>query len=218
MNAKLLLAFVLFVPATATAHRLDEYLQATRISVELNRVIAEINLTPGAAVADNVFTTIDRDGDRDISPAEGAAYAEVVVKSVSLEIDGQPHSLTLVSYTIPSLSEMRRGEGILRLRATAGIAELSAGRHQLRFRNTHRSDIGVYLINALIPADSRIHITGQSRDVFQRQFEMQYAIAASREDTALAAALPPLLSLAMAGAFWVIARHVAHEKCQKPKS
>ena len=36
--------------APASAHRLDEYLQATTIALEKNRVHAELRLTPGVAV------------------------------------------------------------------------------------------------------------------------------------------------------------------------
>ena len=37
--------------APAGAHRLDEYLQATRIGVSQNRIDLEIDLTAGAAIA-----------------------------------------------------------------------------------------------------------------------------------------------------------------------
>jgi hypothetical protein len=55
---------------TADAHRLDEYLQASQISIESGRIIVEINLTPGAAVADGVIAEIDRDADGELSPSE----------------------------------------------------------------------------------------------------------------------------------------------------
>jgi len=35
----------------ASAHRVDEYLQATRLSIDLDRVEVEINLTPGIDLA-----------------------------------------------------------------------------------------------------------------------------------------------------------------------
>jgi hypothetical protein len=36
---------------TAGAHRLDEYLQATRISIGANRIVLQMDLTPGMEVA-----------------------------------------------------------------------------------------------------------------------------------------------------------------------
>src|SRR6187455_955501 len=80
---------------TADAHRLDEYLQASQISIESGRIIVEINLTPGAAVADGVIAEIDRDADGELSLSESAAYAGVVVRSLSLEVDGGQQPLVL---------------------------------------------------------------------------------------------------------------------------
>ena len=47
-----------------TTHRLDEYLQAARIDLQRAAVCVTLELTPGAAVAESVIRTIDRDGDR----------------------------------------------------------------------------------------------------------------------------------------------------------
>jgi hypothetical protein len=163
-------------PRSTEAHRLDEYLQATRLSIELERIGVEMNLTPGAAVADTVFAAIDHDRNGSISPAEAAAYARLVVTSLTLSVDGRSCVLTLDGYSFPQLVEMRNGEGVIRLRASAKVPHASIGPHRLAFANTHRSDIGVYLINALIPSNDRIRITGQSRDTLQNEFKMEYKI------------------------------------------
>lgn len=68
-----LFTFVLLAPC-ASAHRLDEYLQATQISVGRDRIVVDIYLTPGTAVAPAILSTIDTNGDGSISSAEGAAY------------------------------------------------------------------------------------------------------------------------------------------------
>ena len=200
----------LSAPRPAAAHRLDEYLQATRISIEFGRIGAEIDLTPGAAVAENVFAAIDRDRNGEVSQTEGAAYAEGVVRSLSLNVDGAPLPLTLATYSIPPLAELRGGEGIIRLRVSAAIPAMPSGshwRHHLRFANTHRSDIGVYLVNALIPRDERIRITGQSRDLLQREFDLDYSVSAGESGSGeTAAALPPLAAFALAGLFYAVAR------------
>jgi len=194
------------IPRVADAHRSDEYLQATRISIESDRIAAEIILTPGAAVADNVFAGIDQDRNGEISAPEAAAYAEYVVKSLSLDIDGHLHPLILDTYSMASLADMRHGEGIIRLRASAKMPSAPAGRHRLTFANTHRSDIGVYLINALIPEDERIRITGQSRDLLQHEFKIDYVVSERESGFGLAAALPSILGLVLAAGFYAIAR------------
>ena len=72
---------VVFFPRIADAHRLDEYLQGTRISIEPGCIRVEMNLTPGAAVAESVIAAIDQDRDGEISSVESAAYAGGVVSS-----------------------------------------------------------------------------------------------------------------------------------------
>jgi hypothetical protein len=163
-------------PRASDAHRLDEYLQATRISIELDRIEVEMNLTPGAAVADAVFAAIDVDHNGAISPVEGNAYAKLVIRSLSLSVDGHQRALTVDGCTLPPLTDMRNGVGIIRLRASAKTPRTAAGQHSLAFANRHRSDIGVYLINALIPADERIRITAQSRDTLQNEFKMEFKV------------------------------------------
>ena len=186
---------------TGSAHRLDEYLQATRISIEANRVSLEMDLTPGAEVAKNVFAMIDANGDEKISPAEGSAYLTGFMNALSLRVDGQSHPLRLNDYHMPLLAEMRRGEGVIRLDASAALPASGHGPHHLTFGNSHRSDIAVYLVNVLIPSDARIRITGQSRDLLQREYAMDYTISTGEKTAGLAVALPPLLGLALALAF-----------------
>jgi hypothetical protein len=63
------------LPTTAGAHRLDEYLQATRVAIERERVDVDIDLTAGVSIAGQVTTWIDVNGDGEISQAESFAYA-----------------------------------------------------------------------------------------------------------------------------------------------
>jgi hypothetical protein len=172
---KLLAVVVLCFGRIASAHRLDEYLQATRISVELNRVGIEMDLTPGVAVAERVIQAIDRDHDQNISDAEAAAYAKDIVRDVSLIVDGRPRSLLIEDYRFPTLAEMRSGDGVIRLRATVPLAS-AAGQRHIAFTNRHMSDMGAYLVNALVPADDRIRIRPPRRDVSQQEFSMDYTI------------------------------------------
>ena len=190
---------VLSFPAAGMAHRLDEYLQAARISIELGYIDVEIDLTPGAAVANDVFAGIDRNHSGDISPAEGEAYAATVLRSLSLTVDGEMRPLSLESHTIPSLADMRRGEGVIRL-SVRTVMPVSNGLHHLKFANGNRPDIGVYLVNVLIPENERIRIAGQSRDLLQREFDLHYTIT-DRASTLEAANQfwPPCLGLVLAG-------------------
>ena len=68
------LAALLFFCLPAAGHRLDEYVQACRISLLDGRVEIEVDLTPGVNVAHFVLAGIDTDGDDQISSAEAEAW------------------------------------------------------------------------------------------------------------------------------------------------
>jgi hypothetical protein len=160
----------------AAAHRLDEYLQAARVSVERQRVVVEIDLTAGVSVARQVFSLIDTNGDGRISAAEGKTYGQQVLNSISLAVDGVTLSPGLASSLFPEFHEMNAGVGMIRLVGTVDFPASGAGAHELLFRNTHQPKISVYLANPLVPQDRQIEITGQWRDKEQRELTVDYTV------------------------------------------
>lgn len=90
---------VLFLAVSAaSAHRLDEYLEATMISLDAGRMHADIRLVPGVAVLPAVLREIDTNADGAISDSELHAYGEKVLRDLSFAIDGtriQPHVVSL---------------------------------------------------------------------------------------------------------------------------
>jgi hypothetical protein len=164
-------------PAPADAHRLDECLQATRVSIEIDRLTLEIDLTPGASVAAKVFGWIDTNGDQRISAAERAAYAQEVLGSVVLSADGRRAPVTLIESQFPDFVDVAAGVGTVRLRAVAKIAAATPGRHVIAYVNAHRPEASVYLANALLPSDRRIAIASQRRDPAQQMLTLEYDVA-----------------------------------------
>ena len=189
LRAALVLLFLLGCSARASAHRLDEYLQATRVSVGRERVSLELDLTAGATVAPQVFALIDGDRDGQISAAEGASYARRVLASLVLEVDAHPLPIVLVDSQFPEYREMSLGVGMTRLRAVARIGAQSPGGHQLFYLNDHVSGMSVYLVNALVPVDDQIQIAGPRRDTAQHTLTLDYRVG------------PPLGALVLPGAF-----------------
>jgi hypothetical protein len=171
-----LLGIVLGRPVPAGAHRLDEYLQATRLSIDLDRVSVEIDLTPGVRVALRVFGWMDTNGDGEISATESAAYARQMLDAVVLSVDGRTVPVTLVDFRFPDVRDMSLGVGTIRLRATSTMPSASSGRHQLAYVNEHRPGISVYLVNALVPPDARIQIAAQRRDPAQHRLTLEYDV------------------------------------------
>lgn len=172
-------AILLLAGTHASAHRLDEYLQATTISVEKDRVQAEIRLAPGVAVFSSVLTNIDIDADGVISEAEQRAYAERVLGDLSLTIDGDRLQLRLVSSKFARIKEMKEGRGEIQLEFTADVPRGGANR-RLIFENQHQSRIAAYLVNCLVPGDPDIRITAQNRNYQQSFYQLDYVQAAVR--------------------------------------
>lgn len=163
-------------PAGPAAHRLDELLQAIRIDVGVDRIQLAIDLTPGALIAQSVIGTLDSDGNGDIGPQEAEAYAADVVAHLNLAVDSRPFPLTPGGRAIPSLAEIQGGTGIIRIEAAATLAGISEGRHRLDLRNDFRPDVGVYLVNALVPAASEVIVIRQVRDPLQRTLAIDYDV------------------------------------------
>jgi hypothetical protein len=164
--------FLLMLPASAFAHRLDEYLQATILSVDSSRVGGTMRLVPGVAVASTVIAGIDTNDDGKISGAEEIAYAQRVLKAVSLSLDGRVLPLHLVSMSFPAIDEMKQGIGEIQIGFTANLP--SGGGHRRLIFENHQSGNAVYLINCLAPQDKNIQIAGQSRNENQSYYQLDF--------------------------------------------
>jgi len=171
-----ILALLLRWAVPAHAHRLDELLQATRLAVDLDRVTVEIDLTPGVGVASQVVASIDTNRDGRIDAAEGERYAQAVLNAVSLKVDGRPATIGLAESRFPDRREMLVGVGIIRVRGTARVPAARTGPHRIDYDNGHSLETGVYLVNALVPADRRIQIDRQRRDNTQRVLALDYRV------------------------------------------
>jgi hypothetical protein len=190
----------LVMVSPAAAHRLDEYLQATRLAIDIGRVDIEIDLTPGVSVASNVFGWIDTNRDGEISEAEGEGYARAMLRSAVLKADGSSVPMIFEECKFPAFQEMNLGVGTIRLRAMAAIPAAAPGRHQISFLNMHRPGSSVYLVNVLVSQNRRLQFGEQRRDVAQHGLTLDYTVSGDApEDRTLAL----FLGLAMAGCLFL---------------
>ena len=171
----LLVAIGSAVPASA--HRLDEYLQALRVDLRADGIVLELDLTPGAHLAADLVATLDANADRAIDVAEADAYVASVLRSLELSVDDHRVGLDLISRTIPSMDEVREGSGVISLVARADVDQPS-GRHRVRVSNGFRPDVGAYLANALRPDSRAITIASQLRDSRQQTLTIDYVASA----------------------------------------
>lgn len=161
------------------AHRLDEYLQAARVSVEANRARVELDLSPGVAVAGGIVGTIDSNHDGQVDVREADAYAAAVLREATLNVDGRAVTWHLEHCEIAAIDDMLQGVGTTRIVASAPVTAAS-GHHRLTLTNNHQPRVSVYLANALTPTDRRVTLGAQRRDVLQRTFTLDYDVAGTR--------------------------------------
>ncbi len=158
------------------AHVLDQYLQVAQIALAPNNVRIELRLIPGVQVADRIGALIDTDGDGQISSAEEQAYARRVLQDMKLAVSGVNVPLTLTEMQFPTQPEMREGLGTIRLTFEASATLNAVAHQQVYFRNNHLPELGVYLVNALMPTTNEIKLGGQERDPLQRGLRLDYHI------------------------------------------
>jgi hypothetical protein len=178
-GALALAAAVVLLPARdASAHRLDEYLQAARIAVEPDHLLLELDLTPGAAIAATIVADIDRDRDGSLSDPEQQDYARRVLADLDVAVDDRAIAVQPGTATFADTRALLRGDGTIQLRTRLAFPAQAAGAHHILFRNRYRRDISVYLANALVPESSRIGVTAQRRDAQQRDLTIEYQVHA----------------------------------------
>src|ERR1700683_1477464 len=102
-------ACILLFGEATWAHRIDEYLQTTIVSLQANQAQASMRLIPGVLAAPSVISAIDSNHDGVFSEAEEQAYAQRVLGDLSIAIDGKSVSPQLLSWIFPEPTQMREG-------------------------------------------------------------------------------------------------------------
>lgn len=173
MKVTLGAAILALTVTSAFAHRLDEYLQGTIVSVGKTRLQAQMMLTPGVAVFPAVMAAIDTDRSGAISEAERHVYAEKVLRDLSLTVDGHRLTPQLISIEFPAVGEMKEGRGEIELDFSADLPP-GGRRRKLTIENHHESGISVYQVNCLVPSDPNIRIAAQKRNYTQSLYQLDY--------------------------------------------
>jgi hypothetical protein len=175
-------AILQLAAAPAFAHRLDEYLQGTILSVERGRLTAQITLAPGIAVLPVVLAAVPADGREAVPESVQRAYAMRVLRELNLALDEQRLAPQLVSVRFSGAGEMKEGLGEIRIEFTAELPHGSRNR-RLHFENHHQGRISVYLVNCLVPRDPAIRVIAQHRNPSQSVYDLEYEDAAGESQT-----------------------------------
>jgi hypothetical protein len=166
-------ALLLSAASPAFAHRVDEYLQATTIAVEKDRVALDVRLAPGIEVFPKVLALIDADRDGAVAEAELRAYAQRLATDLSLSVDGTRLPLRLVSAKMEALESLKDGRGTIEL-AFDAVVQRRGGDRRLVFENRHQRAMAEYLVNGLVPRDADIRLGAQRRSYDQSVYRLEY--------------------------------------------
>lgn len=174
----LLLPFLpLLAPQPVVAHPLDEYYQATFITLAPDRVNLTVELYTGVLFAPKLINLIDTDNDEQISQEEAQYYVEQFLADVSLSVDDQPLPVQIAKLEFPTLLDLRAGVGTIRFQLYADVTLDDSGMHQLVYKNNHFSEAGTYLVNALSGDPQWVQIERQEKDVFQKRVRLEYTVS-----------------------------------------
>jgi hypothetical protein len=161
----------------ASAHRIDEILQATLVSIEPPRVELRLRLNPGADLAGIFLRMVDGDGNGELSAGETRAYAELVRRSLDVELDGRPLVLGVEAVEATDPEKLRSGTGAFVVELAAETGPMGGGSHCLAFANRHLPELSAFLVNAVVPRTPGIEIGRQERDDLQRQARIHFVVA-----------------------------------------
>lgn len=185
MKTKLAIAVsLLSIGVPVFGHRLDEYLQAMIVSVGQDKILASMRLILGVAVSSAVIAAVDTNGDGVFSASEQQAYAQRVLRDLSVKVDGQRLEPRLGSVSFPATADIKGGLGEIHIEFAA---ELPAGssRRTLAIENQHEPRISVYLMNCLVPKDSSIRVIVQNRNYNQSYYRIDYVQSGLQYDSLL---------------------------------
>lgn len=149
-------------------------LTATYVTVGNDNIEVELVVTAGVLVAPGILPQLDPNGDKEITQAEGEAYATKAVADVSLTWDGADLPLALGRVEVPTYRVVQAGYGEVRATAMARLpgAARADATHALRLVNTSTSANPRFQTNAFVRKQSVVTLGPQRRTSDQRVLEM----------------------------------------------
>ena len=178
-------AALLSIVPSAFAHRVDEYLQAIILSVENDRIRADMFLTAGMAVAPLVLADIDTDSNGVVSEAEQRVYSTRVLDGLSITLNGARLKPRLVSMEFPNVDDMKEGLGDIHLEFQVDLPRSGPCR-KFRLENHHQRRIAVHQVNCLVSRDPNIQLGAQRRDRTKSVYDLDYTQVTNPEQSVTA--------------------------------
>jgi hydrogenase/urease accessory protein HupE len=105
-----------------------------------------------------------------------------LARDFSITLDGSGAGLKAVSYSFPTVENMRKGIADIIINYEVDI-EKQSRTHQLTLQNKHYSTIAVYLVNCLLPSDTTIRVVNQTRSTNQSDYQLDFTMGNTKSGT-----------------------------------
>lgn len=168
------------------------------------------------AVFRQLIAQMDTDADGTISEKEQRAYAERVLRDLSLSADGRYLTPQLLSIRFPPMDEMEKGSGEIQLDFSATLPPGGRNR-RITFENHHQRGISAYQVNCLVPRDPGMRVTTQSRNYTQSFYQLEYEQTDVRLDPQSSAAWPTEVGWLGAAILLLLSRAILRRR-QRPSA
>jgi hypothetical protein len=164
-------------PSAAMAAAVDEVAQGAELTLRPGEVRLQLDISPGALVAESVLRQLDADGDALISDREARAFGRLVLDQIDLTLDDRAAAWRLETVTAPPYENVRSGAGVIKIQAVARRADRE-GVHTLTFENRYDPAPTQAKANVLVqPGRWRYEVAGETQGADGRRLTIYYESA-----------------------------------------
>lgn len=172
----------------AQAHSLDQYLQASYVTLTPTTIELEVDLTPGVLVAAEAIASLDLDGDGVIDDAEASTYAAAIIDGIDLRVDDAPIELVVDGIQVPSMLVLQAGSGTIVVSARGTLPDDLEGTHRVTLENRNTATGITYQANAFVARGADITLGPQERSSDQQRLAVDATFVGTSAGTSDGAA------------------------------
>ncbi len=134
------LLLVLVFPQVASAHPADMYFHTHTVTLAPDGIQVNWELIPGPMIAQSIWYSADQNDDQSISDLEALEWANTIIQTFSVELDGESLPLTLAGVDWPGeLQKLFNGDESIQIHLQAAWPDEIGIDHRLALHNRYNS-------------------------------------------------------------------------------
>ncbi|NOQ40155.1 MAG: hypothetical protein GQ562_07525, partial [Anaerolineales bacterium] len=134
------LILVLVFPQAASAHPADMYFHTHTVLLAPGGIQVTWELIPGPMIAQAIWYSADQNDDQSISDPEALEWANTIIHTFSIELDGESLPLTLAGIEWPDeIQGLFKGDESIRVHLQAAWPDEIGPDHRLALHNRYNS-------------------------------------------------------------------------------